>query len=104
MGFGPACCLRVACQQDLIFKIHSQTRSRLPDLFANISGPLGAEQLLSPGVEAAQPGSKNHLLGFQFADRQRRCPLKQLKEMEGKKSWEVLNSLPSLFASGDLIM
>jgi len=52
MGFGPACCLRVACQQDLIFKIHLQTCSRLPDLFANISGPLGAEQMLSLGVGA----------------------------------------------------
>lgn len=30
--------------------------------------------------------------------------LKQLKEMEDKKSWEVLNSLPSLFAPEDIIM
>lgn len=52
MGFGPACCLRIACQQDLIFKIHLRTRSHLPDLFADISGPLGAEQMLSPCVGA----------------------------------------------------
>lgn len=52
MGFGPACCLRVACQQDLIFKIHLQTHSRLPDLFTNISVCLGAQQMLSPSVGA----------------------------------------------------
>lgn len=82
MGFGPACCLRAACQQDLIFKIHLQTCSRLPGLFANISGPLGAQ----PSLGVVQLGSRNHIPVFESVHGQWPRPLSQLKEMEGDKS------------------